>query len=162
MNFENTLHHLLSTTFHLFLFLLCCIQSIFSDTSSCRKQVECFICDSRNIPECENSNNFLQVHIPTKLCDDYCLKMWTRENESISGTGIQASRYVKRDCHKIFRYHIKKAETCYKHKKHTSDVLCLCGTDRCNSAKNLLKFNWLFFFTFCTYFYTIFYSRTYR
>lgn len=106
-----------------------------ADPASCRKQVECFICDSREIQACEDSRNFSQVQIPTRLCDDYCLKMWTRENDSIAGDNkTSAMRYVRRDCHKIFHYHIKKAETCYKHKKHETDSLCLCGSDRCNSA----------------------------
>ena len=106
-----------------------------ADSASCRKQVECFVCDSREIQACEDSRNFSQVQIPTRLCDDYCLKMWTRENDSIAGDNkTSALRYVKRDCHKIFHYHIKKAETCYKHKKHQTDSLCLCGSDRCNSA----------------------------
>jgi len=108
---------------------------VYADSTSCRKQVECFICDSREIQECEDSRYFSHVNIPTKLCDDYCLKMWTRENESIAGDNkSSALRYVRRDCHKIFRYHIKKAETCYKHKKHQTDSLCLCGSDRCNTA----------------------------
>jgi hypothetical protein len=106
-----------------------------ADSASCRKQVECFVCDSRENEACEDARTFSHIHIPTRLCDDYCLKMWTRENETIAGDNkTSALRYVRRDCHKIFRYHIKKAETCYKHKKHQSDLLCLCGSDRCNLA----------------------------
>jgi len=109
-----------------------------ADPASCRKQVECFVCDSREIQECEDANFFSQVQIPTRLCDDYCLKMWTRENDSITGDNkTSALRYVRRDCHKIFQYQIKKAETCYKHKKHRTDSLCLCGSDRCNSARRI-------------------------
>ncbi|CAF0883651.1 unnamed protein product [Adineta steineri] len=124
-----------------------------ADSASCRKQVECFICDSREIQECEDSRNFSQVQIPTRLCDDYCLKMWTRENDSITGDNkSSALRYVRRDCHKIFHYHIKKAETCYKHKKHRTDSLCLCGSDRCNSAMNYKQQQqrtyWIFFIFF--------------
>jgi hypothetical protein len=108
---------------------------VYADPNSCRRQVECFVCDSREIQECEDSRHFSHINIPTRLCDDYCLKMWTRENETITGDNItSALRYVRRDCHKIFRYHIKKAETCYKHKKHRTDSLCLCGSDRCNGA----------------------------
>ncbi|CAF0776000.1 unnamed protein product [Rotaria sp. Silwood1] len=113
---------------------------IYADSASCRKQVECFVCDSREIQACEDSRHFSQVQIPTRLCDDYCLKMWTRENDSITGDNkTSALRYVRRDCHKIFQYHIKKAETCYKHKKHRTDSLCLCGSDRCNSAIHYRK-----------------------
>jgi hypothetical protein len=126
-----------------------------ADSQSCRKQVECFICDSREIQECEDSRNFSQVQIPTRLCDDYCLKMWTRENDSITGDDkITALRYVRRDCHKIVRYHIKKAETCYQHKKHHTDSFCLCGSDRCNSSINIrLKhiYYWIFFIFFIFY-----------
>lgn len=105
------------------------------DPASCRKQVECFVCDSREILACEDSRYFSEAQIPIRLCDDYCLKMWTRENDTITGENkTSASRYVRRDCYKIFQYHIKKAETCYKHKKHRSDSLCLCGSDRCNSS----------------------------
>lgn len=123
-----------------------------ADPASCRKQVECFICDSREIQACEDSRNFSQVQIPTRLCDDYCLKMWTRENDSIAGDNkTSALRYVRRDCHKIFHYHIKKAETCYKHKKHDTDSLCLCGSDRCNSAMFISvpqRTYWIFFIVF--------------
>ena len=112
------------------------ILFIQADPASCRKQVECFICDSRENQACEDSRIFSQAQIPTRLCDDYCLKMWTRENDTITGDNkTSALRYVRRDCHKIFHYQIKKAETCYKHKKHRTDLLCLCGSDRCNSAK---------------------------
>lgn len=133
-------------------------RSIFliqADSASCRKQVECFVCDSREIQACEDSRNFSQVQIPTRLCDDYCLKMWTRENDSITGDDkITALRYVRRDCHKIVRYHIKKAETCYQHKKHHTDSFCLCGSDRCNSSINIrLKhiYYWIFFIFFIFY-----------
>ncbi|UJR37343.1 hypothetical protein I4U23_030051 [Adineta vaga] len=123
-----------------------------ADSASCRKQVECFICDSREIQACEDSRTFSQVQIPTRLCDDYCLKMWTRENDSITGDNTTSTvRYVRRDCHKIFHYHIKKAETCYKHKKHQTDSLCLCGSDRCNSAKYFRvqqRTYWIFFILF--------------
>jgi hypothetical protein len=126
-----------------------------ADSSSCRKQVECFICDSRENQACEDARTFSHIHIPTRLCDDYCLKMWTRENESIAGDDkISALRYVRRDCHKIVRYHIKKAETCYHHKKHQSDSLCLCGSDRCNSSISIrLKrtHHWIFFLFFIFY-----------
>jgi hypothetical protein len=114
-------------------------SSIFiqADSASCRKQVECFVCDSRENQACEDARTFSQVQIPTRLCDDYCLKMWTRENDTVTGDNkTSALRYVRRDCHKIFQYQIKKAETCYKHKKHRTDSLCLCGSDRCNSARN--------------------------
>lgn len=112
--------------------------NIRADPASCRRQVECFICDSREIQACEDASNFPHPNIPVRLCDDYCLKMWTRENESIAGDDhLTASRYVRRDCHKILRYHIKKAETCYQHKKHHSDTLCLCASDRCNSSINI-------------------------
>ena len=126
-------------------------RSIFfiqADPGSCRKQVECFVCDSREIRACEDPRKFSQVNIPTRLCDDYCLKMWTRENDNL--TGASASRYVRRDCHKIFQYHIKKAETCYKHKKHRTDSLCLCSSDRCNSAINHRQRRkyWIFFYFF--------------
>jgi hypothetical protein len=111
---------------------------IAADSNSCRKQVECFICDSREIEACEDARSFSHIPIPIRLCDDYCLKMWTRENDSIIGDDkISALRYVRRDCHKIVRYHIKKAETCYQHSKHPSDSLCLCGSDRCNSSINI-------------------------
>ncbi|CAF3172483.1 unnamed protein product [Rotaria socialis] len=113
---------------------------IYADSASCRKQVECFVCDSREIQACEDARNFAQVQIPIRLCDDYCLKMWTRENESITGDNkISALRFVRRDCHKVLQYQIKKAETCYKHKKHRTDSLCLCGSDRCNAAVNYRK-----------------------
>ena len=127
---------------------------VHADSASCRKQVECFVCDSREIQECEDANQFSQVQIPTRLCDDYCLKMWTRENDTISGDNkTSALRYVRRDCHKIFQYQIKKAETCYKHKKHRTDSLCLCGSDRCNSARNFSQQRtfwifWIFFLFF--------------
>ena len=126
-----------------------------ADSQSCRKQVECFICDSREIEACEDARNFLNVQIPTRLCDDYCLKMWTREDDTVAGDNkTSALRYVRRDCHKIVRYHIKKAETCYQHKKHHTDSLCLCSSDRCNSSINIrLKqiYYWIFFifFIFC-------------
>lgn len=108
-----------------------------ADPASCRKQVECFICDSRKTFACEDAKDFTEARIPIRLCDDYCLKMWTRENDTITGDNkTSALRYVLRDCYKIFQYHIKKAETCYKHKKHQSDSLCLCGSDRCNSSRN--------------------------
>jgi hypothetical protein len=108
-----------------------------ADPASCRKQVECFICDSREILACEDARYFSEAQIPIRLCDDYCLKMWTRENDTIPGDNkTSALRYVRRDCYKIFQYHIKKAETCYKHKKHRTDSLCLCGSDRCNSSWN--------------------------
>ena len=114
------------------------ILSVRADPGSCRKQVECFVCDSREIQECEDPRTFAQIPIPTRLCDDYCLKMWTRENDSILGDDkTKALRYVKRDCHKIFHFDIKKAETCYQHKRHYSDVLCLCSSDRCNSSMNV-------------------------
>ncbi|CAF1263717.1 unnamed protein product [Adineta ricciae] len=126
-----------------------------ADSASCRRQVECFICDSRENQACEDSRTFTQNQIPTRLCDDYCLKMWTRENDSIAGDDkTAASRYVRRDCHKIFRYHIKKAETCYQHKKHHLDSFCLCSSDRCNSSINIrLKpvYYWLFFIFFIFY-----------
>lgn len=126
-----------------------------ADSASCRKQVECFICDSREIEACEDARNFSQAQIPTRLCDDYCLKMWTRENDSITGDDkTSALRYVRRDCHKIFRYHIKKADTCYQHKKHHTDSLCLCSSDRCNSAINTQlnrTYYWLFFIFFIFY-----------
>lgn len=127
-----------------------------ADPTSCRRQVECFICDSRDTEACEDPRNFSQAQIPIRLCDDYCLKMWTRENESITGDNkTSALRYVKRDCHKIFQYQIKKAETCYKHKKHRTDSLCLCGSDRCNSALNNRKqrtywISFIFFIFYCT------------
>lgn len=107
-----------------------------ADSSSCRKQVECFICDSRETSECEDARNFSQTQIPVRLCDDYCLKMWSRDFDDNKTHGV---RYVRRDCHKIFRYHIKKAETCYKHKKHHEDSLCLCGSDRCNSGESIKR-----------------------
>jgi hypothetical protein len=144
----------------LFLFILSnnrrrSIFLIQADSASCRKQVECFVCDSREIQECEDARHFSQVQIPTRLCDDYCLKMWTREDDSIAGDDkTSALRYVRRDCHKIVRYHIKKAETCYHHKKHQSDSLCLCGSDRCNSSINIrLKqiYYWFFFIFFIFY-----------
>lgn len=126
-----------------------------ADPASCRKQVECFICDSRELEACEDARSFAHAQIPTRLCDDYCLKMWTREDESISGDNkTSALRYVRRDCHKIVRYHIKKAETCYQHKKHHSDSLCLCGSDRCNSSISIqLKqtYYWFFFIFFIFY-----------
>lgn len=126
-----------------------------ADPASCRKQVECFICDSRELQECEDSRTFSHIQIPTRLCDDYCLKMWTRENDSVAGDDkITSLRYVRRDCHKILRYHIKKAETCYQHKKHHTDSFCLCASDRCNSSINVrLKrtFYWLFFSFFIFY-----------
>ena len=126
-----------------------------ADSASCRKQVECFICDSRENQACEDARNFAHIHIPTRLCDDYCLKMWTRENESLIGDDkISALRYVRRDCHKIVRYHIKKAETCYQHSKHQTDSLCLCGSDRCNSSISIrLKrtYYWIFFIFFIFY-----------
>lgn len=134
-------------------------RSIFliqADPASCRKQVECFICDSRENQACEDSRVFSQAQIPTRLCDDYCLKMWTRENDTITGDNkTSALRYVRRDCHKIFHYQIKKAETCYKHKKHRTDLLCLCGSDRCNSAKNSYqqRTSNLFFIVFYFLFY---------
>jgi hypothetical protein len=113
------------------------IVFIQADSASCRRQVECFVCDSRENQACEDARTFSQLNIPTRLCDDYCLKMWTRENDTILGDNkTSALRYVRRDCHKIFQYQIKKAETCYKHKKHRTDSLCLCGSDRCNSAMN--------------------------
>ena len=110
--------------------------SVQADSASCRKQVECFICDSREIQECEDVKNFSHVHIPIRLCDDYCLKIWTRDDEFLTGENRSTGgvRYVRRDCHKIYRYHIKKAETCYKHKKYHDDALCLCGSDRCNQG----------------------------
>jgi len=109
-----------------------------ADPASCRRQVECFICDSREIRACEDATNFPHPNISIRLCDDYCLKMWTRENDSIAGDDqLTASRYVRRDCHKILRYQIKKAETCYQHKKHHTDSLCLCASDRCNSSINI-------------------------
>ena len=119
-----------------------------ADSSSCRKQVECFVCDSRDIQACEDARYFSEVEIPIRLCDDYCLKMWTRENETIAGDNkTSALRYVRRGCYKIFQYHIKKAETCYKHKKHRTDSLCLCGSDRCNSSWNSQsqRTDWLVF-----------------
>lgn len=113
-------------------------RSLRADSASCRRQVECFICDSREIQECEDARNFPHPNIPIHLCDDYCLKIWTRENDSIAGDDqTTAFRYVRRGCHKILRYHIKKAETCYQHKKHHSDSLCLCATDRCNSSRTI-------------------------
>lgn len=113
---------------------------IHADSASCRKQVECFVCDSREIQECEDVKDFSQVKIPTRLCDDYCLKIWTTEDDNLTGDNKTSTvRYVRRDCHKIFQYQIKKAETCYKHKKYRSDSLCLCGSDRCNSAINYRK-----------------------
>jgi len=132
-------------------------RSIFlikADSASCRKQVECFVCDSRETQACEDARSFSHVHIPTRLCDDYCLKMWTRENDTITGDNQTAAlRYVRRDCHKIFQYQIKKAETCYKHKKHRSDFLCLCGSDRCNSAINYRQQRtyWIFFHFFLSF-----------
>ena len=123
-----------------------------ADPTSCRRQVECFICDSRENQACEDARTFSHIHIPTRLCDDYCLKMWTRENESIAGDDkVSALRYVRRDCHKIVRYHIKKAETCYHHKKHQTDSLCLCASDRCNSSISIrLKrtYHWIFSLVF--------------
>jgi hypothetical protein len=104
---------------------------------------------------CEDARNFVNLQVPTRLCDDYCLKMWTRENESIAGDDkTSALRYVLRDCHKIVRYHIKKAETCYHHKKHHTDSLCLCASDRCNSSISIrLKrtYYWIFFIFFVFY-----------
>jgi hypothetical protein len=134
------------------------IVFIQADSASCRKQVECFVCDSRENQACEDARTFSQVQIPTRLCDDYCLKMWTRENDTILGDNkTSALRYVRRDCHKIFQYQIKKAETCYKHKKHRTDSLCLCGSDRCNSAKNFKqqqRTSWSFF---CIFLYFLLY-----
>jgi len=126
-----------------------------ADSSSCRRQVECFICDSREIQACEDARSFSHIKIPTRLCDDYCLKMWTRENDSVAGDDkISALRYVRRDCHKIVRYHIKKAETCYHHKKHPTDSLCLCSSDRCNSSINIRlrrTYYWIFLIFFIFY-----------
>ncbi|CAF1035014.1 unnamed protein product [Adineta steineri] len=126
-----------------------------ADSASCRKQVECFMCDSRENPACEDSRTFSQIQMPTRLCDDYCLKVWTRENDTVAGDDkTTALRYVRRDCHKIFRYHIKKAETCYQHKKHHTDSFCLCSSDRCNSSINIrLKhiYFWIFFIFFIFY-----------
>ena len=114
------------------------ILFIEADPNSCRKQVECFICDSRVNPACEDARMFAHLDMPIALCDDYCLKMWTRENDSVIGDDkTQSLRYVRRGCHKIVRYHIKKAETCYRHKKHQSDSFCLCASDRCNSSNDL-------------------------
>ena len=129
-----------------------------ADSASCRKQVECFICDSRETQACEDARHFSQAQIPTRLCDDYCLKMWTRENDTVAGDNkTSAQRFVRRDCHKIFQYHIKKAETCYKHKKHRTDSLCLCGSDRCNSASHhrLQRTAWSFSAMFFYIFYCI-------
>lgn len=121
--------------FHLVVLLkFCSFNVVQSDSTSCRKQVECFICDSREIQECEDAKNFSQGQIPIRLCDDYCLKIWTRDHDMwpLGDNKSSNVRFVRRDCHKIFRYQIKKAETCYKHKKFHDDSLCLCGTDRCN------------------------------
>ena len=114
------------------------ILLIDADPSSCRKQVECFVCDSRVDPACEDARTFAHRNVTIQLCDDYCLKMWTRENDSLLGDDrTEFSRYVRRGCHKIVRYQIKKAETCYRHKKHASDSFCLCASDRCNSSSSL-------------------------
>ena len=130
-----------------------------ADPNSCRKQVECFICDSRHDPACEDPRTFPHRNITIRLCDDYCLKIWTRENESIAGDDkTHASRYVQRDCHKVVRYHIKKAETCYRHKKHASDSFCLCASDRCNSTTKDIRSNGMIVIAVCVcVFFSMFY-----
>ena len=131
--------------YSLVLLKLCSLNIVQADSASCRKQVECFICDSREIQECEDARNFSQGLIPIRLCDDYCLKIWSRDHDMWPLTENKSStlRYVRRDCHKIFRYQIKKAETCYKHSKYHDDSLCLCGSDRCNSAWRQQRINTL-------------------
>ena len=126
-----------------------------ADATSCGKQIECFICDSRQNEACEDVRNFSDASIPTGFCDDYCLKIWTRENDSIKGDDKTAAlRYVKRDCHTIFRYDIKKTETCYQHKRHPTDYLCLCSSDRCNLSVNdrLKQMHYAFFLFYVFYF----------
>ena len=113
-----------------FIFLLTLLQqrsvSSSSDDQCCRKRIECFECDSRYNPNCNDAFNQTRENGNFVYCNDLCVKLrHYYENQF----------YYIRSCADQFKnILIKKTEVCYSTRKKDGSYLCFCGHDRCNTS----------------------------
>jgi len=96
------------------------------DDQCCRKRIECFECDSRFNPGCNDAFNQTRENGNFVYCNDLCVKLRHKYENTF---------YYIRSCADQFKnVLIKKTEVCYSTRKKDGSYLCFCGHDRCNQA----------------------------
>lgn len=97
-----------------------------SDDQCCRKRIECFECDSRFNPGCNDPFNQTRESGNLIYCNDLCVKLRHK---------YENTYYYIRSCADQFKnILIKKTEVCYSTRKKDGSYLCFCGHDRCNRS----------------------------
>ena len=138
--------HILLDSNVLLIFLVAFLQqqnsvSSSSDDQCCRKRFECFECDSRYNPGCNDAFNQTRENGNFVYCNDLCVKLRHKYENTF---------YYIRSCADQFKnVLIKKTEVCYSTRKKDGSYLCFCGHDRCNKAtrQTLSSFDLVHFVT---------------
>jgi hypothetical protein len=105
----------------------------------CRRNIECFSCDSRDDPRCSDPFNLTRETGKVVRCDDLCVKL-KYESE---GT----YHYIRNCATTLKKIYIKKTEVCYTTRKNTNGYLCFCDQgDICNDANTIKIKNKTFYF----------------